>query len=328
MTHKIRVVMMGTPDFAVPTLRELVNSPEFEVILVITQPDKPAGRKRELVPSPVKRAALSYGLPLRQPDKVSSTAFIEELAAFRPDVLVTAAYGQILSNRLLDVPPLGCLNVHASLLPRWRGAAPIHRAIMAGDNVTGVTIMKTVRALDAGPVLGTEAVCISPSDTTGTVHDQLAEAGARLLVHLLPKYASGELVPRVQDESLVTYAARILRSDEWVKFTNPMWTVHNHVRGLSPWPGTTALFDGQPLKLWQTRWPEGEGESPVQNLLPDAPEGTVSIKGDGRVWVRCADGWLELDEVQPSGKKRMSARDWMHGLRRTQVRLEPVEETE
>jgi methionyl-tRNA formyltransferase len=327
MTDKIRVVMMGTPDFAVPTLRELVQSADVEVVLVITQPDKPVGRKRELVPSPIKSAALSYGLKVRQPDKVSSAAFIEELSGFQPDVLVTAAYGQILSNKLLEIPPLGCLNVHASLLPRWRGAAPIHRAIMAGDDVTGVTIMKTVRALDAGPVLGTEAVSITASDTVGTIHDRLAESGAKLLARLLPIYASGRLVPRAQDESQVTYAARILREDEWVRFTGGKWAVHNHVRGLSPWPGATVLFDGQPLKLWQTHWPEGNAEASGDDLLPEAPLGTVSLLGNGSVFVKCNDGWLELSSVQPSGKKRMSAGDWMRGLRRSQVRFEPVEET-
>lgn len=327
MSANLRVVMMGTPDFAVPTLRELADAPDIDVVLVVTQPDRPVGRKRELKPSPVKRAALELGLLVKQPEKVSAPEFILELESLRPDVFVTAAYGQILSTKLLAVPRLGCLNVHASLLPRWRGAAPIHRAIMAGDKTTGVTIMKTVRELDAGPVLGMEAVPISSEDNVGTMHDKLSEMGARLLVELLQSYAHGELAPKPQDDDGLTYAHRIVRADEWIRFTKPATEVHNHIRGLSPWPGATAMLESQALKLLLSRFTEGT-DSTLAETLPEASSGTVYLAIDGKVFLKCGDGWLELLEVQPAGKRRMSAVDWMRGLRTNQVCLTPVEENE
>ncbi|KPV45346.1 methionyl-tRNA formyltransferase [Alicyclobacillus ferrooxydans] len=323
MTDKIRVVMLGTPDFAVPTLKALMNAPTVEVVLVITQPDRPVGRKRQLTPSPIKQAAIEYGLPLLQPEKVSAADFVERLETYRPDVMVTAAYGQILSNRLLAVPRYGCLNVHASLLPRWRGAAPIHRAILAGDSETGVTIMKTVKELDAGPILGMQAVAIESSDTTGDLHDRLAEVGADLLVRLLPEYTAGRLVPSEQPEAGVTYAHRIVRKDEWIDLTNTVVQVHNHVRGLSPWPGAALLHGGQPIKLWRTALLP---ENSANDSLPEGSSGTVCMTNDGSVRLKCEDGWLEILEVQPSGKRKMSARDWFRGLRIDKTQFEPVEE--
>jgi methionyl-tRNA formyltransferase len=213
------------------------------------------------------------------------------------------------------------------LLPRWRGAAPIHRALMAGDEVTGVTIMKTVLELDAGPVLGSRTVPVTLDDNVGSLHDRLAYVGATLLVELLPRYVAGELAVRTQPEHGITYAHRILRSDEWVDFRQSTWALHNHIRGLSPWPGATARFEGKTMKLWESRF-QLDANLEDEQLLPDAPLGTVYLTPDGTVGLRAGDGWLELREIQPAGKRRMRAVDWLRGQRTSQLQLLSMEENE
>jgi methionyl-tRNA formyltransferase len=307
-----RVVFMGTPEFAVPTLRRLASL--CDVALVITQPDKPAGRGRTLTPPPVKVAAMEFGIPVLQPRRVREPEVLDAVARLAPDVAVTAAYGQLLPQALLDIPRRGCLNVHASLLPRWRGAAPIHRAVMAGDSETGVTLMRMVQALDAGPVLGMRRLPIGPDDNTGVIHDRLAALGAELVAELLPPYLAGELEPVPQPEEGVTYAERIRPEDEWIHWDRPAAQVHNHVRGLCPWPGASTLVNGERLKVWRTaRSVVTPGET--------APPGTVVAQGDG-VFAACGDGWLRLEEVQPAGRRRMTAVDWWRGLRRDSLVLE------
>ncbi|MCL6515419.1 methionyl-tRNA formyltransferase, partial [Alicyclobacillus sp.] len=303
MSGQARVVFFGTPDFAVPALRALAEAPWAQVVGVVTQPDRPAGRRRVMTAPPVKRAAEALGIQVLQPDRVRRPEVLEAIARLAPDVCVTAAYGQILPQRLLDLPRFGCVNVHASLLPRWRGAAPIHRAILAGDERTGVTLMEMVAALDAGPILGVREVDILPEDDAGTLHDRLAEAGASLLLELLPEYLAGRLVPRPQPEEGVTYADRITRADEWISFDRPMRLVHNQVRGLRPYPGAAAAVEGAVVKVWRTH------PGPLGEPSADAP-GTVRRLPSCGVAVRCADGWLVLDEVQPEGRRRMPAEDW------------------
>lgn len=305
---KIRVILMGTPDFAVPVLRALQSDDAFDVAAVVTQPDREVGRKRKLTQPPLKQAAMLLGLPVLQPEKVGRPESLEELAAWKPDVFVTAAYGQILPQRLLDLAPLGCINVHASLLPRWRGAAPIHHAIMAGDEVTGVTMMKTVKALDAGPVLATEEVRIDVLDNVQTLHDKLSNAGAKLLTEVLPRYAEGRLTPQPQPEDGVTYANRIERKDEWIDWATARVNVHNQIRGLSPWPGSVTLYGGQPLKIWGSRPFEAEG-----TVLETGAPGTVRQAPGGQIVVQCDDGWVEITSVQTAGKRRVEALDWWRG---------------
>lgn len=300
-----RVLFMGTPDFAVPALQALAGD-AYRIAAVVTQPDRPQGRRRKLTPSPVKLAAQALGLPVLQPEKVRSPAALAQVAALLPDVLVTAAYGQLLPQRLLDLPRVGCINVHASLLPRWRGAAPIHRALLAGDTETGVTLMEMVAALDAGPILRAQSVPILEEDNVGSLHDRLAQVGASLLQALLPCYLAGEVAPTAQPDSGVTYAARIGREDEWVDWTRSVHEVYNQIRGLSPWPGATTRSAGRDLKVWAAQLVKST------ELLPDlqAP-GTLCVV-NRQVLVSCQDGWMTLTEVQPAGKRKMSAVDWLH----------------
>jgi len=224
MTTPLRVLMMGTPEFAVPVLESLLNA-GHQVVGVYTQPDRPVGRHRVLTPPPLKLAAQKWGLPVFQPASLRQEGPLQEVKELQPDLVITAAYGQLLPQRFLDLPTYGCLNVHGSLLPRWRGAAPIQRALMAGDNETGITIMKTVLALDAGPVLGTVTVEMEADDTYGTLHDKLAQSGAQLLIDLIPHYVSGDLEPTAQAETGVTYAERVLRVDELIDFQQSVQTV-------------------------------------------------------------------------------------------------------
>ncbi|MCL6453030.1 MAG: methionyl-tRNA formyltransferase [Alicyclobacillus sp.] len=320
MTEPIRVVMMGTPDFAVPTLHALHAAAGVAVVAVVTQPDRPVGRKQIPMASPLKQAAAQLGLPVLQPERVRHPEALEQIAAFRPDVLVTAAFGQILPQRLLDLAPYGCLNVHASLLPRWRGAAPIHRAIMAGDAETGVTIMRTVRELDAGPILGVRRRPIAADDDVGRVHDDLARMGAQLLCELLPVYVAGALQPTPQPVDGVTYAERVTRADEWIDWTRSTFEVHNHIRGLSPWPGATTRFEGEDMKVWASLPPSEGGAKRSEVAQP----GAIRPSDGDTVWVRCGDGWLGISSVQPAGRRRMPAGDWARGQRRAELAFAPA----
>jgi methionyl-tRNA formyltransferase len=308
---KARILFMGTPDFAVESLRKLVQN-GYE-LLVVTQPDKPAGRKRMLTPPPVKEAATLLGLPFMQPVKVRDEQALVQIAAFEPDVLVTAAYGQLLPQKLLDIPRIGPLNVHASLLPRWRGAAPIHRAILSGDKETGVSIMGMVKALDAGPVFGMEKTPIFPSDTVGTLHDRLAKRGAELLIRLLPDYMDGNLQGTPQNETGITYAERIVRDDEFLDFAKPAAEVFNQIRGLSPWPGAVAKYKDSLIKIWEAK--------PFDDNVDAEPGVTIELE-DARVIVQCSDGRLWLTELQPASKRKMTASDWVRGLPGMPIRLE------
>lgn len=314
MTESPRVLMMGTPDFAVPILESIVQA-GYSVVGVFTQPDRPVGRRRTLSPPPLKEAAQRLGLPVFQPGRLRQEEVLQQVAQLAPDVAVTAAYGQLLPQGFLDIPRFGCLNVHASLLPRWRGAAPIQRAIMAGDEKTGVTIMKTVLALDAGPVLKRAEVPIEASDTFGSLHDKLAHAGAKLLLEVLPEYLSGLRLPVPQLEDGVTYAQRILRQDEFLQLHQDAQSVYNHARALSPWPGASVLFEGQTMKVWPTA---------LLSEQTSAAVGTVNLFAGTTVGLRCGDGWVSIAEVQPAGKRRMNAVDWLNGQKGKAVNFQSV----
>lgn len=320
MISPIRVLFMGTPDFAVPSLRALASDPQIEVVGVVTQPDRPVGRKHVLKPSPVKVAAEELGFPVLQPLKVRAQEALAQIATLHFDVLVTAAYGQLLPQRLLDIARVGCLNVHASLLPRWRGAAPIHRALMAGDERTGVTIMEMVLALDAGPVVAVRSTSICSTDDVGTLHERLAVMGAEALLEVLPAYVQGDIEPHEQAQEGITYAQRVVREDEFLDWRQDVAQVDYQIRGLSPWPGAYTVLDGAVFKVWKGAVAEGVHSGGGQS-------GTVrEFPGQG-VHVRCGNGWYQLCTVQPSGKRKMDASEWFRGISASEARFETTVKT-
>jgi methionyl-tRNA formyltransferase len=299
----MRVVFMGSPEFALPSLRQLIAH-GHDVVGVFTQPDRPSGRGRKPAPPPVKLLALEQGIPVFQPASISKPDAVAELRRLAPDVGVIAAYGQILRQAVLDVPPLGVLNVHASLLPRWRGAAPIPAAILAGDVVTGATIMQVRLALDAGPMLARVEVPIGSDDTTATLTPRIAEAGAELLADVLPPWAAGEIVAEEQDDALATYAPQIEKSAALIDWTNDTTeTVDRKVRAYDPWPVAYTLVDGQLLRILACTPAPRAG---------DAAPGSVFVH-DGALCVVTADAAVALIRVQGPGGRPMSGADYARG---------------
>ncbi|MDN4592453.1 methionyl-tRNA formyltransferase [Polycladomyces subterraneus] len=294
---------MGTPDFAVPSLQVLVEQ-AYPIVGVVTQPDRPKGRKQVLTPPPVKTAALSYGIPVFQPEKLRDPTALQEILALKPDLVVTAAYGQLLPSELLEAPRWGCINVHASLLPKYRGGAPIHHALINGEKETGVTIMYMVEQLDAGDILSQRAIPIEETDHVGSLHDKLSRLGAELLMETIPALLAGKIQPVPQDESLVTYAPNIRREDERIDWSKPARAIFNRVRGLHPWPVAFTMWQGKPLKVW---WVE------VADVQHDSVPGTVlNVEEDG-ITVAAGEGAVVIQELQPSGKKRMTVAQFVRG---------------
>lgn len=294
-----RIVFMGTPDFAVPTLRLLID--RFDVIGVVTQPDRPAGRGGEMRLSPVKQVALDADIPVFQPEKIRQPDAIEHLRDWPADVYVVAAFGQILPQALLDIPPLGSLNVHASLLPRWRGAAPIQAAILAGDAQTGITIMKMDVGLDTGPMLSQSAIPIQPLETGESLHQRLAQLGAELLAATLPGYLSGAIEPRPQPEAGVTHAPQISKTQGRIDWQNPADAIERQVRAFYPWPGAYTTWEDKTLKIHSATISAGELEP-----------GSVAGQGE-RVMVGTGDGVLCPTRVQLAGRKAVSIDDFVRG---------------
>lgn len=297
----MRIIFAGTPEFAVPTLKMLLAS-GHEICAVYTQPDRPAGRGRKLQPSPVKEIALAAGIPVLQPAALKTAEAIGELAAFKPDLMVVVAYGMILPQAVLDIPKHGCVNVHASLLPRWRGAAPIQRALMAGDAETGVTIMRIVLRLDAGDMLQKETVAIGPEDTSGDLHDKLAALGPIGLAKVLPLIEAGTLQAETQDEALVTYAAKLEKSEAELDWSKSAAELDLQVRGLNPWPVAQTLYRGAALRIWRAQ--------PIASDVSAEP-GRVSC-AHKQIDVATGNGWLRLLEVQLPGGKRMPAEAFLN----------------
>jgi methionyl-tRNA formyltransferase len=291
----MRVVFMGTPDAAVPTLRALAGT--HDVVAAYTRPDKPKGRGLRVEASPVKTAAVELGIEVVQPKRLRAGA--EQLAAFAPDVVVVVAYGAILPPDLLAVPAIGCVNVHFSLLPRWRGAAPVERAILAGDERTGVTTMLMDEGLDTGPMLLVEAIDIAPDDTTGTMRERLAEIGAPLLVRTLEGLAAGDVAPKPQGEAGVTYADKIDADEARLDPSVPAAALERKVRAFHPAPGAFLPFRNKRLKVWRASVEPGSGDA-----------GTFAGGA-----VQTPDGRLRLNEVQPEGKRRMSGGEFVNGYR-------------
>ncbi|WP_274361549.1 methionyl-tRNA formyltransferase [Paenibacillus thermotolerans] len=298
------IVFMGTPDFAVPCLRALIDA-GYNVVAAVTQPDRPVGRKRVLTPTPVKEEALRHGIPVLQPVKLRAADAVEELAAFKPDLIVTAAYGQILPKSVLELPHYGCINVHGSLLPKYRGGAPIQRSVMNGDTVTGVTIMYMAEGLDTGDMISVVRVPIEPEDDTGSMYEKLSAAGAELLIPTVASILDGTATRTPQDDAQSTYAPNLSRDDERIDWSKPAAHIHNQVRGLSPRPGAFTYWNGDVFKVWKT--------APEQGSASGKPPGTVvTADGDG-IRVAAGDGILRLLTVQPAGKKALPAADFVRG---------------
>lgn len=299
-----KIVFMGTPDFAVPVLKQLISD-GYDVVAVVTQPDRPVGRKKILTPPPVKVAAEQHGIPVLQPEKLRGSEELEQIIKMEPDLIVTAAYGQILPKKLLDAPKYGCINVHASLLPELRGGAPIHYAILQGKEKTGVTIMYMVEKLDAGDILTQVEVPISETDTVGTLHDKLSEAGAKLLSETLPKLLRGELTPVPQNEEEATYAYNITREQEKIDWKKTGEEIYNHIRGFNPWPVAYTTLNGKTIKIWRS----------IKVPLPrrGIPGEIVSIDEDGFTVCTGNETGIKIIELQPSGKRRMSAAEYLRG---------------
>lgn len=307
----LRVVFAGTPEFAAVALRALIVA-GFRVPLVLTQPDRPAGRGMKLQPSAVKQVAIEHGIPVQQPRSLRLDGrFPEDAASARQalkaagaDVMVVAAYGLILPQWVLDTPPLGCLNIHASLLPRWRGAAPIHRAIEAGDERTGVTIMQMDAGLDTGDMLMEEPVAIRPDDTTASLHDRLAVLGGRLVVEALEAASCGGLHPRPQPEAGVTYAHKIEKAESAIDWRQPAAAIERRVRAFDPFPGAAFALDGETVKLWRARVRDGVS----------GPPGTVVHADRERLTVACGDVALDLLELQRPGGRRQPVAAFLQAL--------------
>lgn len=305
MSPRPRIIFIGTPQFAVSSLEACLSV--GEVVAVVTQPDKPKGRGQELAQSPVKVRALERQLPVLQPAKLRNTAFPDELAAYRPEVIVVTAYGKILPRQLLELAPHGSVNVHASLLPRFRGAAPIQWAIAHGDAETGVCLMRMDEGLDTGPVISSDKIPIEPTDTSATLHDRLAVLGGALLERDLPRYLSGELRPVPQPAEGVVLAPIIDKEDGRIDFARPAVELERRLRAFTPWPGAFTTFAGGLLKITELQVAHGEG----------APGTVLAASADGGVEVACKEGSVVFTGLQPEGKRAMSAAEFLNGRRVT-----------
>ncbi|MBI5279916.1 MAG: methionyl-tRNA formyltransferase [Burkholderiales bacterium] len=309
----MRVIFAGTPDFARVALERL-HAAHFDIALVLTQPDRPAGRGMKLQPSPVKLFAQAHAIPVAQPrglrlgGKYAADAAAAQaaIAAAQADVMVVAAYGLILPKWVLDAPPLGCLNIHASLLPRWRGAAPIHRAIEAGDAESGVTIMQMDEGLDTGDMLLSERVAIAAGETTGTLHDKLAALGGRLAVEALELAACGGLAPVRQPAEGVTYAHKVDKAEARIDWSQAADAIERRIRAFDPFPGATTSLGGEVLKLWRA-------QAVMRGRGSAAPGTIVAVDGNG-IGVACGEGRLEISELQRAGGKRLGHADFLRGF--------------
>ena len=301
----MRIVFMGTPDFAVGSLQALCESGKHEIVGVVTQPDRPKGRGNKMLMTPVKEYALEQGLTVYQPQKVKTPEFVQTLRELQPELIVVAAFGQFLSRELLELPPHGCINVHASLLPKYRGAAPIQYAIIKGEKESGVTIMQMDIGMDTGAMLEKVVVPIAENTTMGELHDALREQGAALLLKVIDDIAAGTAVAEPQNDAEATYATLLDRSMEHIDWTKSAQEVHNLIRGFNPAPSTfTKLPNGKSLKIWGSR---------LTNKQSEAAAGTVVEAGKHSFFVACGSGVLEITEVQPESKKRMAAQVFLNG---------------
>ena len=312
----MKIVFMGTPDFSVPVLEALVKA-GHQVEAVVTQPDKPKGRGKAVLMTPVKEKAMELGIPVYQPVKVREPEFVEVLKELKPDVMVVVAFGQILPKAVLDIPPYGCVNVHASLLPAYRGAAPIQWAVMNGDEVSGVTIMKMDEGLDTGDMLTKVEVPLAADETGGSLFDKLAAAGAKLLVETLPRLEKGEVTPEKQPEiSTTEYARMIKKEDGKIDWTKSAVEIERQIRAMSPWPSAFTKVNGKNLKIWDAKVIAmfgGDLFSKIPGQNPTKSAGKVWVADETGLHVKTGDGILVIEELQLEGKKRMKTADFLRG---------------
>jgi methionyl-tRNA formyltransferase len=302
----LRIIFMGTPELAAASLGALLREPAFQVIAAVTQPDRPKGRDLKLQPSPVKQLALSAGVPVLQPEKARDEKFLGELQQLQPELIAVAAFGQILPKAILDLPRLGCLNVHTSMLPKYRGASPIQSAILNGETETGVTIMKMDVGLDTGDILTQRTTPIRDEDNAATLHDRLAQLGAELLVETVCDLAAGKLQPRPQPHELATHVAKIKKEDGRINWSQPARAIWNRIRAFTPWPGAFTFLPAQPhpllLKLWQAE--VVSGQRTAGEILSADKTGIV---------IACGEGALRVTNLQREGGRKMSAQEFLAG---------------
>jgi methionyl-tRNA formyltransferase len=302
MNFQPRIVFIGSPDFAVPVLEALAI--HYPIVGVVTQPDRPSGRRADLKPPAVKVTALRLGLTIIQPEKLRQPEAMDQLRAWAPGIIIVAAFGQILRSEVLDLPKFGCINVHGSLLPRWRGAAPVQASILAGDRETGITIMKMDPGVDTGAILSRRYIPIAPDDTAGTLFTKLAPLAANLLLETLPRYLSGVILPQPQPVEGITYAPMLKKEDGRLDFSQPAISLERRIRAFDPWPGTWFEWNGSPLKVLRAR------------VSAEKSPGVGSrIEFDGKPAIGTGEGLLILEEVQPAGKKPMFGKAFLAGAR-------------
>jgi len=301
----LRIIFMGTGEIAIPSFSTLLES---GLVALVTQPDKPVGRKQVLTPPEIKTLATEHGVPVMQPKRARDEEFLTELAALDPDVIVVMAYGQILSQKLLDIPRLACINLHASLLPRYRGAACIQAAIDAGDKYTGITVMHVVKALDAGDIILKKEIAIGENETGGVLHDRLADLAPSALTQALEQLKDGTATRTPQDENEVSYISKLMREHGEIDWSQPAASLERRIRAYDPWPGTSTSFTDKKgrsrrLKIFpQTTCTDDTGE-----------DGEVKVTDEGELVIHCGEGGLKLSEVQPDGSRRMSVADFLKG---------------
>jgi methionyl-tRNA formyltransferase len=300
--QSLRIVFAGTPDFSVAPLESLIAS-RHEVIAVYTQPDRPAGRGRKLMPGPVKERALAHGIPVMQPASFRDEGAIDDLASLQPDLMVVVAYGLLLPESVLDIPRLGCINIHASLLPRWRGAAPIQRAILAGDSRSGVSIMQMDAGLDTGPVWLEREIALQPNETGGSLHDRLAILGAEALMEALPLIASADRKPVPQPGEGVCYAHKLTKQEARIDWSEPALQIERLVRAFNPWPVAHADLDGEKVRIWEARMHEGSASAPPGAVIGTSREG---------IDVSTVDGILRVIRLQMPGKRPVTAQEFLN----------------
>lgn len=308
----MKVVFMGTPDFAVPTLHMLIDC-QYTLQAVVTQPDRPKGRGRTLMAPPVKALAEKHGIPVLQPEKVREKAFIDTLKELAPDVMVVVAYGQILPESILNIPTLGCINIHGSLLPKYRGAAPIHWAIMRGETETGITTMFMDKGMDTGDILLKRTVPIAAADTTGTLHDTLSQVGAELLIETLKQLEQGTLERIPQHDELATYAPMLKKEDGAIDWSEAAESIDRKVRGLFPWPGAYTYFQGKMVKLLEV----AREETPPGLKDRAQPGEVLSLDSASGPLIACGEGCLRILKIQPQNKKAMTCSDFCRGYHLT-----------
>jgi len=301
----LKIVFMGTPAFAVPSLRRIAGEPKFKVVGVVTQPDRPKGRGRKISSPPVKKLAEELGLEVFQPDSVNSKEALEIISNWKPDVIVVVAFGQILGSNVLSLPPLGCINLHASLLPKYRGAAPIQWAIINGESKTGVTTMFMDEKLDAGDIILQEEVVIGPDETAGELHGKLAKVGSGLLVKSLYMLAEGKVTGKKQDDRLASYAPVLTRKDEKINWEKSAVEIVNRIRGMNPWPGAYTMLNGSILKIWRAKVYKHDFKAGI-------PGKVVKVSKEGFI-VQAGRGQVLVTEVQPQNKAKMLAGDFIRG---------------